>query len=109
MSYESIIVAIYFTFLFALLYASRNVQRIAEHPKTQAVFEKITYNLRKLPRVDYTEILSDEDEEEEQEEEGLESPMEIDSLMEVDSESEEEGLRKRRDRNPLGRMIEATD
>lgn len=98
--FESIVIFAYFCFLFGLLYASRNVDRIAEHPTTKAVVEKFTYNLRDLPRVDYKEFSSDESEPE-QEQEQVESP------MDVDSESDSEGLR-RRDRNPLGRMIEAS-
>jgi hypothetical protein len=121
MYYESIIMGIYFGFLFTLFFFSQNVQRIADHPRTQAVVQKMAYNLRELPRVDYTELSSEEESEEEElqehkeydseeesedleegsEEEDIQSPIETDSWSE-----NEEVVRKRRERNCYSRLVD---
>ena len=98
MTYEFLVLFAYFFFLFGLLYASRNVDRIAEHAENLDAMKRVAYNLRAIPRVDYYEPSSDE----EMSQEDAGSPMNL------DSESETE-VRHRRDRNPVGRMLEASD
>ena len=83
MTYEYYVMSAYFLFIFALLYASRNVERIAGNPTVNHVMEKVSYNLRDLPRVNYKEISSDEEVSE-----------------------EEERIRRRRDRNAYSRILE---
>ena len=102
MMYESIVLFSYFLFLFGLLYASRNITQIAEHPASIEAMKRVAYNLRAIPRVDYRESSSDE----EMSQEEVASPMDIDSPSETPSDTE---LRQRRDRNPVGRMLEASD
>jgi hypothetical protein len=65
---------------------ANNVNRIANHPMTEQIANKLRYNLRDIPRVDYTELSSDEGD------------------QESTSESEST-LRQRRDPNPMSRMI----
>jgi hypothetical protein len=97
MTYEYIVVVTYFFFIFSLLYASRNVERIAEHPTTKKVMEKVVYNLRDLPRVNYAEVSEEEQEEEEEEEE---------EERVIEPSSDEEVVRRRRDRNAYSRILE---
>ncbi len=72
------------------MYMANNVNRIANHPMTEQIANKLRYNLRDIPRVDYTELSSDEGDQE--------------STSESESESEPT-LRQRRDPNPMSRMI----
>ncbi len=93
--------AAYFMFLFGMMYMSWNVERVAQHPTLEYVVDKVRYNLRDLPRVDYTEFLNDSDSGAEEEGEAASEASE--------EESDEPSVRKRRDRNPVGRMLEQVD
>ena len=59
--YAFMVLSAYFMFLAGIGFATRNVDRIAEHPVTEALMNKFHYNLRDIPRVDYKEPSSDED------------------------------------------------
>ena len=119
-SYAFFMLFSYFMFLFGILYMTQNAERVAQHPYMERLVEKIQYNLRDLPRVNYKEISSDE-EDSQSESLGQEEDSQSESLgQEEDSQEEEvaseasleesnepsEELRKRRDRNPIGRLIE---
>ena len=87
MTYEYYIMSAYFIFIFALLYAVRNVENIAANPTVHHVMEKVSYNLRDIPRVNYTEPSSDEDE-----------PEEVKKVV-----------RLRRERNAYSRILEVSN
>ena len=79
----------YFFFIFTLLYAVRNVENIAANPTVHHVMEKVSYNLRDIPRVNYKELSSDDEDE-----------------QVTNSNSEEKLTRRRRDRNAYSRILE---
>lgn len=81
MLYVFLALTFYFMFLGGILFLAWNVERVARDPIIEAVVNKVRYNLREIPRVDYTEMSSD-------------------------SEEEQVVVKRRRDRNPIGRMIE---
>ena len=85
----------YFMFLFGMIYMSWNVPRVAQNPALEALVDKIRYNLRDLPRVDYTEFTNETDS---QEEEAASEASE--------EESDEPSVRKRRDRNPIANLLD---
>lgn len=91
----------YFMFLFGLIYMSWNVDRVAQHPMMESLVEKVTYNLRDIPRVNYKEISSDE--------EGSQSDSQEAASEASEEESDAPSVRKRRDRNPMGRILEQVD
>jgi hypothetical protein len=116
-SYAFFMLFSYFMFLFGILYMTQNAERVAQHPYMERLVEKIQYNLRDLPRVNYKEISSDEEDSQseslEKDDSQSESLEKEDSQEEVTSEASleesnepSEELRKRRDRNPISRMIE---
>ena len=87
----------YFLFLFALLVAVNNGSQVANYAE-KFVQEK-SYNLRDLPRVDYKEVTSEEEDDDEDDDE-----------MSVSSEEiEQTTLFHRRERNPIGRILETSD
>lgn len=87
--YAFMVLISYFMFLSGIFYTIRNVQNVAYHPLTEALADKVHYNLRDIPRVDYTEPSSDSDS--------------SDSF----EETEESTLKKRHhDRNPMSRLME---
>ena len=88
MPIEFVVLLCYFFFIFGLIYMANNVNQIADHPMTEQIVNKFRYNLRDVPRVDYTEPVSDE------------SEQESDSAHESYS-----ALRQRRDPNPISRII----
>ena len=97
--YAFVMLGFYFMFLFGMFYMSQNVERIARNRMLEAVVDKVRYNFRDLPRVNYKEI--DSSSEEDATPEASEEESEVES---------EEGIRKRRrDPNPLGRIIEEVD
>ena len=109
----------YFFFLMGLVIAANNVQRIAKAQATEAVVNKILYNLRDIPRVDYKEESSDDEEKEEVEEE-VEEKEEVDvdeALINADDEDEDEApkqdpimlVKRRRDLNPISRLLDEVD
>ena len=63
------------------------------------IVDKVRYNLRDIPRVDYTQFMSDDSQSESQEAASEAS----------EEESDEPSVRKRRDRNPMGRILEEVD
>ncbi len=120
MTIEYIALVSYFFFLFGLIFVANNVNRLAAHPAALAVADKIQYNLRDVPRVNYKEISSEESEGEDV----------VDSQQESESDAEDEteeitplpnayrgtesslaSLRQRyrRDRNPVSRILETVD
>jgi hypothetical protein len=92
---------IYFTFLLVLIFSVQNVDAIANSEAAQKIAEKIKYNLRDIPRVNYREPQSDEDVSDQSDEEQEDA-----SSVEI---SEAGCVRRRRDPNPLSRMLDATD
>lgn len=84
-----IVLAAYFMFLAGIMYMSRNVERVANHRMVEAIVDKVCngYDLRKLPRVNYKEVSSDEDEY-------------------MSAQDEEPSPLRHRDRNPIGRILE---
>jgi len=108
-SYAFFMLFSYFMFLFGILYMTQNAERVAQHPYMERLVEKIQYNLRDLPRVNYKEISSDEEDSQSeslgQEEDSQEEEVASEASLEESNEPSEE-LRKRRDRNPIGRLIE---
>lgn len=88
MPYELMILIGYFFFIVGLIYMANNIQRFAEHPTTEAIFNSFRYNLRDVPRVNYKEISSDESE------------------SESDDEPITQEVRKRRDRIPMSRIVD---
>lgn len=84
MTIELFILGAYFLFLLSLMYLANNIGYYANH--TEQFVKTIGYNLRDLPRVDYTEEDSDLSESTASEEENL-------------------SLRNRRDKNPVSRII----
>lgn len=100
--FEFAFLGIYFTFLLLLLFSVQNVETIANSAAAQRVAEKIQYNLRDLPRINYREPQSDEDlsdqSDGEQEDASSEEIAEAEPLV-----------KRRREPNPLARMLEAMD
>jgi hypothetical protein len=88
----------YFMFLFGMIYMSWNVGRVAQNPALEALVDKVRYNLRDLPRVDYREFTNETDS---QEEEAASEASE--------EESDEPSVRKRRDRNPIANLLDHVD
>jgi hypothetical protein len=88
----------YFMFLFGMIYMSWNVERVAQNPALEALVDKVRYNLRDLPRVDYREFTNETDSQEEEEEEAASEASE--------EESDEPSVRKRRDRNPIANLLD---
>jgi hypothetical protein len=92
---EAAILISYFTFIFGLIYMANHMNQVANHPMTEQIVNKFRYNLRGVPRVDYKELSSDEDDQM--------------STSSSDTEQNEDStLRQRRDPNPVGRIIEET-
>lgn len=99
-SYAIVMLGFYFMFLFGILYMARNVEQVARNRVLEAVVDKVRYNLRDVPRINYAEV--DTSSEEDATPEASEEESEV--------ESEEEVVRKRRrDPNPMARMIEEVD
>jgi hypothetical protein len=92
----------YFMFLFGMFYMTRNVEQIAQNRMMEALVQKlqdnVPYNLRDIPRVDYTEPTTSD-------EEGTSEASEEESEV----EPEQVICKRRRDPNPIGRMIEEVD
>lgn len=117
MNFEYIMLFSYFLFLFGLLIAANNIPRIAAHPAAEALAQKITYNLRDIPRVNYKEPSSDDEEDSHQEQgHGSESESESEKDTSVDNSyagTEEvlEGLRKRYRNDPIAmsRVLDSLD
>lgn len=97
--YVAFMLFAYFMFLFGLFYMARNVEQVAQHPMMEGLVDKVRYNLRDIPRVDYTQFMSDDSQSESQEVTPEAS----------EEESDEPSVRKRRDRNPMGRILEEVD
>lgn len=95
-SYSMLMLSAYFLFLFSLIYMSRNVEKVAQHPLMENVADKVRYNLRNIPRVDYTEISSEDSQSESQE---------VTSEFSQE-ESDEPSLRKRRNRNAITNLLD---
>lgn len=89
MTIEYIFLGMYFLFLLSLMMLANNVKYVAEHPVTERLINKIRYNLRDVPRVDYKELSDDES-----------------SPSDNEVSEEEFTLRNRRDTNPISRIIE---
>lgn len=88
---EQMILGAYALFLLTLLYLAINIHYYTTYGKAEYRVERTMYNLREIPRVDYTEVSSEEEEEYE----------------EVSSEEEENPTpRNRRDKNPVSRILE---
>lgn len=88
-----------------LIYGANNIHFIANHPTTEQFVDTIRYNLRALPRVDYTEVVS---EEENSEDDGYSSPSEEHSEQDENPEILATGLKRRRDPNVFSRIVEET-
>jgi flagellar biosynthesis component FlhA len=85
MTIEYIMLFSYFLFLFGLLIGVNNIPYLAAHPVAESLTEKIRYNLRDVPRVDYKETSSDEEDEQEQ-------PQEESSEAEAEAEESQEDV-----------------
>jgi hypothetical protein len=99
MPYELMILIGYLFFITSLIFMANNIQRFAEHPTTEAIFNSFRYNLRDIPRVNYKEISSDESESESEQEQE----------QEQDSSDDEhiiQEVRKRRDRISMSRIVD---
>ena len=104
-TFAFIMLMFYFMFLIGMFYMTRNVEQIAQHPimgtLVQKLQDNVRYNFRDIPRVDYTEPATSD-------EEGTSEASEEES--EVQSEEKEQVIHKRRrDPNPIGRLIEEVD
>ena len=98
--YALTMLGFYFVFLFGMMFMTWNIERVAQHPVMETFADKIRYNLRDIPRVNYAE--DDTSSEEDATPEASEEESEV--------ESEEEVVRKRRrDPNPMARMMEEVD
>ena len=75
---------------------ANHMTQVANHPMTERIVNKFRYNLRDVPRIDYKELSSDEDDQM--------------STSSAESEPEESVVRQRRDPNPMARVVnEALD
>ena len=89
---EVTILMSYFVFIIGLIYMANHMNQIANHPMTEQIISKFRYNLRDVPRVDYKELSSDEDDQM--------------STSSSDTEQNEDSvLRQRRDPNPVSRIL----
>lgn len=104
------ILAWYFIMLFSIMIAVRNVDYIANHPRTEQLVNKIRYNLRDIPRVNYKEDSSEEeideyyediDSEEEKQQNAASEEAEAEPVEENDQE-----VRHRRERGAFGRILD---
>lgn len=86
---ELLVLVFYLAMLYSMVFAVQHVEFIANHPRTEQLVHKITYNLRNVPRVNYKEVSSEEEMSESSEE-----------------DVKEQELRRRRDPNPMSRIIE---
>jgi hypothetical protein len=128
MSYELIAFLAYMFFLFGLMLAMNNLQRYTLQPTTEEVIQEVLYNLRNLPRVNYKEEESSDDEEKEEGELSEGEAEVVQTLGESDSEREEGELsdaddedeiqtpvrrtglvKRRRELNPVGRILDCVD
>lgn len=105
-SYALFMLLSYFMFLFGILYMSHNVERVAQHPLMESLAEKIRYNLRDVPRVNYKEISSDDEVEEKEDSQSEYEDEAASEASQEESDEPSEQVRKRRDRNPISRIME---
>jgi len=97
--YAFVMLVTYFIFLGGLVFATWNVERIAEHRFTEALVNKFRYDLRDLPRVNYKEVSSDEDVSDSFEEPETSN---YDNSYNVTADV----VKRRRERNPIGRIMD---
>lgn len=105
MTLEFIVLFSYFLFLFGLLVAANNIPRIAAHPAAEALTEKIRYNLRDIPRVDYSELSS----EEEVDENESQSDTSLDNAYAGTAEILADVRKRHRDPVAMSRLLESLD
>lgn len=102
----------YFMFLFGILYMTRNVEQIAHHRMVEALVEKlkdnVQYNLRDIARVNYKEVDSSSEEEDNQDATS-EASQEESEVESEEVESTQMACKRRRDPNPLARMLDQVD
>lgn len=104
MSYEYTILLGYFLFIVGFIYVVNNIQMVAEHPATEAIYNSFRYNLRDMPRVNYKEISSDEESESEFDTQEL-NQYESESISESEDTQEVQEPRRRRDPISISRIV----
>ena len=90
---EAAILISYFTFIFGLIYVANHMNQVANHPMTEQIINKFRYNLRDIPRVDYKELSSDEDDQ-------------MSTSSSDTEQTQDSTVRQRRDPNPMSRIID---
>lgn len=93
---EVLVLVFYLAMLYSMVFAVQNVEFIANHPRTEQIVNKITYNLRNAPRVNYKEVSSEEEMSESSDED----------LVASSVPEKEQEVHRRRDPNPMSRIIE---